>query len=37
MEENSWRSNHGGEVMEDESWREIMEEISWEKNLEGKS
>ena len=41
MEEQSWRSSHGGAIMEQQSWRsnhggEIMEEKSWRRtHVEG--
>ncbi len=40
MEEESWRSNHGGGIMEEESWMRnpgggIMDEESWMRNPGG--
>ena len=36
MEEESWMRNHGGGIMEEESWRGgIMEEESWRMNHGG--
>ena len=26
MEDESWRRNHGGEILEEKSWRKFMEE-----------
>ena len=42
MEEESWRRNHGGDIIDEESWRRnhgggIMEEESWRRNHGGGS
>ena len=36
MEEESCRRDHGGGIMEEESWRRIMEEESWMRNHRGR-
>ena len=39
MEEESWRRNHGGDIVDEESWRrnhggDIIDEESWRRHLE---
>ena len=35
MEEESWRRNHGGDIIDEESWRRHLEETSWMRNQGG--
>jgi hypothetical protein len=40
MEEESWRRNHGGDIIDEESWRrnhgeDIIDEESWKRNHGG--